>query len=306
MIVIPPVKIEGSKLVSSTIAEPDTGEVVWDASTSYSPGDVVIRTTTHRKYENVAASAGIDAGLPESTPARWLDIGPTNKYAMFDQSGSMPSVASSGSLSVRISPGQRIDSLALTGVQANTVTITMYVGSTVEYGPVVINMSGRTTTTWSQYFFGVLLYKNTLVLQDLPPYASAEVQIDFNNPSGAVKCSGVVIGTKIYLGKTQYTAKDDSLNFSIITRDEFGNSTLTPRRTVPKSSQTLWCEKTNVNNARLARKLLNAVPAFWSGLDDKYSDDYFEAVSLYGIYKQFEIDIGQPDVATINLELEEL
>lgn len=83
MIVIPPIPITSSVLASSTVAEPSAGEVVWDATTSYAVGDVVIRTTTHRKYE--CQIAGVDSTIPENAPARWLDIGPTNKWAMFDQ-----------------------------------------------------------------------------------------------------------------------------------------------------------------------------------------------------------------------------
>ena len=65
MIVIPPIAITDSNLVSSTVAEPSAGETAWNAATSYTIGQVVIRTTTHRKYE--CQIAGVDAGLPENT-----------------------------------------------------------------------------------------------------------------------------------------------------------------------------------------------------------------------------------------------
>ncbi len=303
MIVIPPIQVTDSNLVSSDVTEPSTGEAVWNASTNYSLGQVVIRTTTHRKYENTIA--GVDSGLPENTPTRWLDIGPTNKWAMFDQNRNMATTATD-SMTVSISPGKRINSLALLGVQADSVTVTMTVGSTVVYGPLTKNMNGRLTTRWSEYFFGEFEYNPTLLLLDLPPAAGAVVTVKFDNPSQPVACSGIILGSKIYLGKIQYNAKSDSLNFSKIERDEFGNSLLIRRRTIPKTSQTLWVDKANVNNVRKVRENLNAVPALWSGLDDDTGNDYSESLLIFGIYKQFEIDIGHPQVATVNLELEEL
>ncbi len=303
MIVIPPIQITPDKLVSSTVQEPSNGEVAWNASTNYTAGTVVIRTTTHRKYESILG--GTDSGLPENTPTKWLDRGPTNKWAMFDQNRNIATTAAN-SMEIVVSPGKRINSVAVLGVQAKSVQIVMSVGGTVVYDSGVRNMNARMTTTWTQYFFGEFGYEPSLLLTDLPPYAGATVKITFLNPGLTVACSGVVLGTKVFLGNTQYNAKSDSLNFSKIDRDEFGNSLLIPRRTVPKTSQTLWTDKELVNNARKARNELNAVPALWSGLDEKYEDPYFEAILIFGIYKQFEIDISQPSVAMINLELEEL
>ena len=180
MIVIPPIAITDSNLVSSTAAEPSAGETAWNAATSYTIGQVVIRTTTHRKYE--CQIAGVDAGLPESTPTRWLDVGPTNKWAMFDQNRNMPTVATT-SMQVEVLPGKRINSVAVLGVQASSVTITMMVGATTVYGPITKNMNGRLTTTWSDYFFGEFEYVPSLVLTDLPPYAGAKIIIKLDNAS---------------------------------------------------------------------------------------------------------------------------
>lgn len=304
MIVVPPIPITESNLISSTIAEPSSGEVVWNSATNYAVGQVVIRTTTHRKYE--CQVPGVDAGLPENTPARWLDVGPTNKWAMFDQNRNLPTVATT-TMTVEISPGKRINSCAVLGVQAKTVTVEMISGGVTVYGPIVKNMNGRITSTWSQYFFGEFDYVPSLILTDLPPYSGATVKITLDNSTGLeVKCSSVVLGNKVYLGAVQYNARSDSLNFSKIERDEFGNSLLLPRRTVPKTNQTLWADKANVNTLRDIRVKLNAIPALWSGLDEKYDDDYFEAILVYGIYKQFEINLANPSYAEVNIELEEV
>lgn len=303
MIVIPPISITEANLVSSDVPEPSAGETAWNAATSYTLGQVVIRTTTHRKYE--CQIPGADAGFPENTPTRWLDVGPTNKWAMFDINRNIQTTRSE-SMTIVIEPNKRVNSIVLLGVEATEVTITMTAGASTVYGPVTVNMNGRTSNSWLGYFFGEFDYKPTLILTDLPPYASATITIEFSNPGQTVKCAGVVIGNKVFLGNVQYNAKSDSLNFSKIERDEFGNSLLLPRRTIPKTNQVLIAEKNTVNTLREVRDLLNATPAYWSGLDENYTDAYFEAIAIYGIYKQFEIDISHPSFVTVNLELEEL
>lgn len=304
MIVIPPIKIEEGNLVSSNIAEPSTGEVVWNASTNYSVGSVVIRTATHRKYE--CQVAGVDAGLPEATPTRWLDIGPTNKWAMFDQNRSIQSV-NTGLIEVVISPGKRVNSIGLLGLESTTIRVEVLdILDNVLWDSGIVNTNARLTLTWTDYFFGPFGYKPSYLEMNLPPYSSAKIKVTITNTAGDAKCSGVVLGNRVYLGATQYNARSDSLNFSRIERDDFGNSLLIPRRTVPKTSQTLYANKNLVNTIRKVREDLNAVPALWSGLDEDNSSEYFESILIFGIYKQFEIDIAQPSFAIVTLELEEL
>lgn len=302
MKVIPPITITSALLTSSTAAEPGPGETAWNAATSYALATRVIRTTTHRIYEAVAT--GVHAGLPEDTPSRWLDVGPTNRYAMFDlERNSATSVASP--LTVVITPGRRVNSIALIGVVAQNVTITMTVlGSTVY--TYTEDLTTRATLGWYDYFYGTFGTAPTVVRFDLPPYTNGVITVTLTAASGNVQCGAVALGTAVYLGKVQANARSDALNFSRIDRDEFGNSTLIPRRSVPKTTQVLVIDKPNVDSLRTLRKVLNAVPAVWSGLDDRTSDGYFESLLILGIYKQFSIDLTHPEHAIVTLELEEI
>lgn len=68
--VLSPITITSAMLTACNVSEPDTstGEVAWNALTTYAIGNEVVRTTTHRVYTAIAS--GVDAGLPESTPLR--------------------------------------------------------------------------------------------------------------------------------------------------------------------------------------------------------------------------------------------
>ena len=102
--IIEPHTVTDVMLVSSTV--PETDYAAWNAATSYTVGTKVIRTTTHKVYENLIA--GVDATLPENatggaTP-RWLDLGATNSWAMFDDKVGTATTSAS-TLTVVLDPG---------------------------------------------------------------------------------------------------------------------------------------------------------------------------------------------------------
>lgn len=302
MKVIPPITITSALLTSSTAAEPGPGETLWNAATNYSIGTLAIRTTTHRVYE--ALASGVDAGLPESTPTRWLDVGPTNRYAMFDLERNSATTVSSP-LTVVITPGQRVNSIALIGLVAQSVTITMDASSSTVY-TYTADLTTRNTLSWYDYFYGTFGTNPTVVRFDLPPFTGGAITVTLTAASGSVKCAALVLGTAVDLGRVQANPRSDALNFSRIERDDFGNATLIPRRSVPKTTQVLISDKFRVERLSEVRKQLNATPAVWSGLDDATSDGYFEALLVLGIYKAFSIDMSYPEHAVITIELEEI
>jgi hypothetical protein len=53
------------------------------------------------------------------------------------------------------------------------------------------------------------------------------------------------------------------------------------------------------------REALNGRPAVWSGLDD-FTLDYFEPLFIYGVHKEFSINLKLPNHGVITLQLEEM
>lgn len=302
MKVIPPLTITDALLTSSTAAEPSAGETAWVSGTTYAVGDVRIRTATHRKYERLTAGAGTTA--PESDAVNWLDVGPTNKWAMFDLFRNT-ATAQASPLTVVIEPNARVNSIALMGLQADSITITMTVSAVVMY-TVTANLLIHSSLTWSDYFYGTFSRQPSFIKFDLPLFANAVITVTLTRASGDVQCGALCLGRYVDLGAVQSQARSDGLNFSTVTRDAFGNATLVPRRTVPKTDQTLIVDKLQVDSLRAARAALNAVPAVWSGLDEKTADDYFEALLILGIYKEFSISLDNQTFATVSLQLEEI
>lgn len=304
MRVIPPLEVTPARLTSSTVAEPAAGETAWNAATAYVVGDVAIRTSTHRRY--VRLVDGTTATAPESDGVNWADDGPTLRYAMFDTLRNTASTAASP-LTVVITPGRRVDGIALLGLVAQTAAITVTsasAGGTVYSN--TVNLQTRDTGGWRDYFFGSFRYQAAIALFDLPLYTDAVITVTLSHASATVACGACVIGMSEYLGSTRLEAVSDVLNFSSVERDASGNAVMTQRRNVPVTKQKVFCDKALVPKARRVRDDLNATPAVWSALDDATDSDYFEAFLILGFARRFLINAEHPMQALIELELEEV
>lgn len=257
----------------------------------------------HRKYESLAGS---NVGNPPAvSPDFWADIGPTNKWAMLDLLRNTGT--SSGSpLTVVLTPGERINSVALVGLVADSISVSATsVGGGGSVYSASVDLSIREVLDWYDHFFTEFTFRPSVVLTDLPPYSDIVVTITITRASGNAVCGGAVLGNSVYIGEAINDAESDALNFSVIDRDDFGNAVLVPRRTIPAVNVNVRAESSNVNKIRALRTALNAVPAIWSGLDDQDSD-YFEAVLILGIYRRFTINLDQPEQVLVSLELEEV
>jgi hypothetical protein len=302
MRVIPPITITDAMLTSHTVAEPAAGETAWNAATNYTLGTQVIRTTTHRIYQNLIA--GVDATIPENAPTRWLDVGPTLRWAMFDTLRNSATTAAT-SMTVVLTPGRRIDSIALMGVVGETITVSMTSSPLGTVYSTTENLILRNTVSWSGYFYGAFTYAGSAVRFDLPQFTNGVITITVSRTSGNVSLGALVIGQHFDIGTVLSQAKSDALNFSTVTRDAFGNATLVPRRTIPTTSQQILTTPDRVDRMREVRSALNAVPAVWSGLDDKARNPHFESLLILGIYKEFSIAF-EPMLTNVSLSLEEI
>ena len=69
---IKPTAVTDAALTSCAVAEPDTGEAVWNAATAYTVGQEAIRPTLHKTYRRKVAGAGTTD--PSADPTNWWEI----------------------------------------------------------------------------------------------------------------------------------------------------------------------------------------------------------------------------------------
>ncbi|RFP32413.1 hypothetical protein D0T21_09415 [Duganella sp. BJB476] len=274
---------------------------VYAGGTTYALADRVIDNVAHLVYESLI---GGNVGNVLSDGAKWKAIGPTNPWAMFDTLRNTATTVPAGTLTATITPGVRIDSLALLGLSATSATITVTVAGVTQYSKTV-NLNLRYVANWYDYYFAPFKTQNSLVVFDIPPYSNGVITITLTNLTGNVACGACVMGMQVDIGDVQYSAESDALNFSTVDRTTDGTATLIPSRNVPKTISSIWLDKKFVNQARSLRDSLNGSTAVWAGLDDD-TQEYFEALLILGFYRRFTINLQYPDFAIISLELEEV
>lgn len=276
----------------------------YSGGATYALGDLVQDNTNHLIYESLVGS-NLGNALTDTT--KWLEIGPTNKWAMFDTLRNTPA-SSPVPITVVITPGERIDSVGIVGLIANELEITLT--STLGGGAVfteTIDLNTRDVGNWYQYFFEPFSAQPSVVRFNIPPYTDGVLTITATASSGNVEIGAVVIGMQEYIGAIQYDAESDVLNYSSVTRDfAGGTSSMVQRRNVPRTLQQVFIDKSRVNRIRAFRDAYGGTPVLWSGLDDMDTDGYFEALLILGFYKRFTINVRHPETAVLSLELEEV
>jgi hypothetical protein len=271
-------------LSSSTIAEPAAGEAAWNAATNYVQGDRVIRTTTHRVYENIIA--GVNATPPELTIAdaipRWVDVGSTNKWAAFDGQVNTPSTISS-TLTYVLRPNI-FNAIALYGIVGDSCVVTLKdsVGGSVVYTS-SIDLISPPVDHYEYYFPTSFKQLSKVFIKDLVPYADPELTITITIGVGVAKVGLIAIGDLRSLttegGGAQYGASAKPTTYSYISTDTFGRTKIVKRASATDIEVDVILSNNDSDTALLTLQDVLDVPAAWIGSDAST----FTGLNVFGL-----------------------
>lgn len=301
MKVIKPIVVTDSILTSSTV--PETDYSAWNAATSYTTGDRVIRTTTHRIYESL--TGGIDATPPEDATAgptpKWLDVGSTNRWALFDEEvGSL--TTATNTMTYVLTPGL-IDGLSFLEIKAETIQVIMKysVGGTVVYDK-TFDLDGSSIDSFYSWFFEPFSTRTELSVLDIPVgYFNPEFTIIFTG-TGTISCGVCKLGSVVALGGTQYGAQLGIISYSRKETNEFGRVIIVPRRSVKTLEAKVHSDASELQRIYRTLDSLKDTACVWIGSDAAG----YESLTLYGFYKDFSIDVAYPTVNYCTLQVEGL
>lgn len=268
-----PVTITTAMLTATNVAETDYPE--WAPGTSYALGARVIKAATHRIYESaIAANLGND---PSANDGKWIDIGPTNRWAMFDEAlGTQTSRASP--IVMTVAPGA-VAALAMLDV----------VGATV-----------RVQTTGE----GGAVYDRTLAVGPGPilfldlPGAGSPITVTLSG-AGTVSVGTFLVGALLPLGITEASPTAGITDFSRKEADDFGEVTIIERAWAKRMTTRALIRSDAIDNVFARIAAVRARPSLWIG------EDQLDSLTLYGFFKDFSIEVGET-VSTLSLAIEGL
>lgn len=298
MKVIKPTAITQAMLTASTAAEPGAGEAVWSAGTTYAVDVKVILASTNRVYQSL--QAGNLARAPDTSPLWWVDTGPTNRWAMFDQQVSTLTTLASP-LSVSIAPGA-INSLALLGAVGATATVTMLdaPGGALVYSATA-SLDSSIVTDWWQYYFEPIVLTGELVFTNLPSYRNGVISVTITG-TGTVSCAGLVVGAVYDLGPTNMGAKIGMVDFSRKDTDAFGVTTFVKRAFSKRVTAEFYVTTPALSKIQQLLAGLRATPCVWIGSEQSA----YASLIVFGFYRDFSITVAYPNYNLCNLDIEGL
>jgi hypothetical protein len=239
------------------------------------------------------------------TDPLWIDLGPTNRHAMFDSMMSTQTTltTSVGSpvLEVVVSPGicNGVAVLDVTGVVS--VKCEMFNGATLVYTDTK-SVDNTFISNWYEYFFEPYDVYTDLLFGPLPPYPSATVKLTFTPTAvgATIKCGAALYGNTVEIGDVEYGATAGITDYSRKETDEFGITTLVERGFSKHTSYNMQIPNTQLRRVFSTLAALRATPAVWVASEDSK----FTPLTAFGYPKDWGINVQYADYSSVSLEVE--
>lgn len=298
MKVIKPITFVPSMLISSTAVE---------TVADYVPG------TPYSKDAEVNYSNSIYVSLQNSntghTPGAvgselwWIKKSANNKYAMFDEYVNTQSISDTPFIVV-LRPLKRTNSIALLNISDATV-VSIQVqdgfGGDIVYSK-SFSLDGTIINDWYDYFFEPYSLKTQIILTDLPPYPDPVITITASAPTSDISIGNCVFGTVYDLGLTQYGVSAGIRDYSTKEANSFGITTFVKRAFSKRMDANMFVDKRTIRQTQKILEELRALPCVWIGAED---EDY-DMLTVFGYYRDFNIEITYPSYSLCRLEIEGL
>jgi hypothetical protein len=288
--------IDDTKLDSTNVSASSESEYDYTGSTTYSSGDTVKvsyeddGTTALRPIKIYESLANSNTGnYPPDNPSKWVDKGPTNRWAMFDKQG-ITQTENETSIEVEIDASD-MTMLALFGVDGNQVEITHYDESTsprTEVWSETVDLLERNTTTWSEYFFGEFYYTRQY-LKYFDAYSDSTLAITLTGTTA--KCSQCLIGQWYNIGNMQWGMEVQIQDFSRRSTNDFGEIYLKQGSYVKKLNGRLYKPSNAYNAVYRSFNQIRAIPVV---IDANGNDTEFDILRFFGFVQKYKPTITNP------------
>ncbi|GGB21537.1 hypothetical protein GCM10011380_08900 [Sphingomonas metalli] len=287
-------------LISSSVAEADAPQ--WSAGTTYQKGAQVILAASHRIYENlVDGNVGAD---PAGAGGKWLDVGPTNRFAMLDQALGTSTIASSDVVVVLRSP-RAASGVAILDTNAATVRVqapgydrtqvpdasgkALFLDLAVAAGAdVTVTAAVAAANPGPQRWDDGAQWLDQRVWQD-----------SLEAGDGTVTIGTLLLGELKGLGVTETAPTAGIIDYSKKETDEFGETTVVPRAWAKRMAARSMISTAAIDLVADRLAALRARPCLWIG------HFALDALTVFGFYKDVEITVGT-SVSTMSLAVEGL
>lgn len=292
--IVQPLPVSDSVLAESDV--PESVYPAWSSSTTYNKGGRVHLVSTHKVYESAA-----DGNLNNdpTASALWVEVGPTNRWAMFDRSNTTQT-AQSTSFYYRLQPTGAFNVVflgGLTGAISRRLRITHPTLGTL-FDQVRELTSLPAQAGWWEWFYSERRGPS-LDVTDVPGVLGAELRIDVTGTTalaagvllfGQAKELGILVQQGARVGIQDYSRKEST---------DFGDTVLVQRAYAKRASFDIPIKAELVDEAITYLASIRATPCLFIG-------PRYESAVIYGFYKEFDVNIAYSSHSVCSLQVEGL
>lgn len=269
----------------------------WSDALTYAVGDSV--SYTRKIWRSIKADN--KAYVPGTAPEWWESTGPVNSWAAFDN---MINTKSAALNELRFELDfSGCNALALFGVEGAGVSVTITDGRGEIVDSRSWSLAGLDARSWLEFFLEPRTPREDVVHTTFPLMAYSRLTLTISAPGNIARLGHVVIGRAKYLGATLYGAEPGITDYSRKSTDSFGNTYLSVGNWAKVTRMDLHVMNTEFDDVFRTMAKLRAIPTVYIGDN---SDKGFDALTVWGFYRDFNMVIADPTASQCSLEIQGL
>lgn len=223
-------------------------------------------------------------------PKTWVRMGKSNRWRGFRDGEDSISNAESP-VEFTISSNEKVDTISILAASSELVTLTVKSGgSVIHQDEIIINDEMQDLIDESHNIF--YLGKKNIIFENIPDGDEYSVSL---LGQGDVSFGQVVAGQSIELGGVLVGTQIGFENLSVRGRDEFGNATLRPLRTIDKVDYECFVDSVRASFVRSVIKLAADTPSLYIGSDE------FEGVNIFGIPDEPRLNFTTKNIVNMSI-----
>lgn len=293
MKIVPTLTVTDAVLGSSDVPEDDF--TAWNSGTTYAAGDKVRRVVTdiHRTYESAQGSNTNHDPLTDDAEEWWIDLGPTNRWAMFSAPIAVQTVQAD-QIDVTLNITDPIDTVQLQNISAATVRIIRtHPDDGVVFDETFDMTSTRGIIDAYTYYFNPIVRLRDLLVENLPVYGRGTLRILLEAEGEEVACGLVLVGLSRRVGFTLYGARASTIDYSTKGFDRFGRPEIIERYYAREVSYQVRVPNDMVDET------LDLFADYRARLVLVIGSGRYAALSVYGLAQEAEIAFEEPETSIL-------
>lgn len=284
------ITLKNSNVAASTLNEYSSG-------TTYASGDKVKvsyesdGTTDRRPIEKYESTADSNSGnYPPSNPDVWSYLGPTNRWAMFDDYINTQT-ENSDAIEVKVT-ANKCSHFVLYNLDATDIEWWLYnsSGDTVKSG--TINLAYSET-------IGNIAYKTDIIQPVNAWVFNGSIEVHINKTGDTAKCGHMSIGRAQDIGNAQFGVETGQLDFSKYETANSGYTYLKQGSWAKENKVDLHLDSSRIDRVFYYIADARSIPSVW---ECNQSNTTWEPLLLFGFYKKASI-VLRYKISTLRLQL---